>query len=161
MPRPAQFDPALVRSRAPAPAAKRRKPELQGATRVLRNRRIRLYRAIERTQETVAKIEAELRERGVVLHGPSRRPGHLLPFRHNELPRLALSILRATGQPMARPGDRHCRDTGKGLDPLDRALADVTVKRMRDVLLLHKRKGIVRLVRFQRARSARWALVEE
>jgi hypothetical protein len=48
---------------------------------------------------------------------------------------------------------------GKGLDPLDRALADATVKRMRDVLLL-KRKGITRLVGLRRARSARWALVE-
>ena len=49
---------------------------------------------------------------------------------------------------------------GKGLDPLDRALADATVKRMRDALLLHKRKGIVRLVGLQRARSAKWALTE-
>jgi hypothetical protein len=48
--------------------------------------------------------------------------------------------------------------TGKGLDPLDRALADVTVKRMRDVLLLLKRKGVTRLVGMQRARSARRAL---
>jgi hypothetical protein len=32
---------------------------------------------------------------------------------------------------------------------------------MRDVLLLLKRKGIVRLVGLQRARSARWALVAE
>jgi hypothetical protein len=36
--------------------------------------------------------------------------------------------------------------TGNGLDPLDRALADATVKRMRDVLLLLKRKGGVRPV---------------
>jgi hypothetical protein len=34
---------------------------------------------------------------------------------------------------------------GKGLDPADRALADLTAKRMRFVLLLHKRKGIIRL----------------
>jgi hypothetical protein len=50
--------------------------------------------------------------------------------------------------------------TMKGLDPLDRALADATVKRMRFVLLLHKRKGIVRLVGLQRARRAKWALVD-
>jgi hypothetical protein len=48
----------------------------------------------------------------------------------------------------------------KGLDPLHRALTDATVKRARDVLLLLKRKGIVRLVALQRARPARWALVE-
>ncbi len=48
----------------------------------------------------------------------------------------------------------------KGLDPLDRSLADATVKRSRDVLLLSKRKGVVRLVGLQRARSSRWALVE-
>jgi hypothetical protein len=41
------------------------------------------------------------------------------------------------------------------VDPLDRALADATVKRMRDVLLLLKRKGVTRLVGLQRARSAR------
>jgi hypothetical protein len=51
--------------------------------------------------------------------------------------------------------------TTKGLDPMDRALADATVKRLRFVLLLHKRKGIVRLVGLRRARSARWALVKE
>jgi hypothetical protein len=49
---------------------------------------------------------------------------------------------------------------GKDLDPLDRALADTTVKRMRDVLALHRRKGIVRLVGLQRARSAKWGLME-
>jgi hypothetical protein len=43
---------------------------------------------------------------------------------------------------------------------MDRALADATVKRMRFVLLLHKRKGIARLVGLQWARSARWALAE-
>jgi hypothetical protein len=48
----------------------------------------------------------------------------------------------------------------EGLDPMDRALADAVVKRMRFVLLLHKRKGIVRLVGLQRARSARWGLIE-
>jgi hypothetical protein len=48
----------------------------------------------------------------------------------------------------------------KGLDPLDRDLTDATVKRARDVLLLLKRKGVVRLVGLRRARSARWALVE-
>jgi hypothetical protein len=35
--------------------------------------------------------------------------------------------------------------TAKGLDPLDLALADATVKRARDVLLL-KRKGVTWLV---------------
>jgi hypothetical protein len=39
------------------------------------------------------------------------------------------------------------------------AIADATVKRARDALLLHKRKGIVRLVGLQHARSARWAQV--
>jgi hypothetical protein len=161
MPKPAQFDLALTRSRAPIAAPKRPDPGLQGATRVLRSRRLRLYRLVERTQGTIAEIEAELRQRGVTLRGPPRRHGHPLPFRHNELPRLALSVLRARGEAM------HVREitaailTGKGLDPLDRALADATVKRMRFVLLLHKRKGIVRLVGLQRARSAKWALVEE
>jgi len=46
--------------------------------------------------------------------------------------------------------------TGKGFDPLDRDPADATVKRMRDVLLLLKRKGVTRLVGLRRARSARW-----
>jgi hypothetical protein len=48
----------------------------------------------------------------------------------------------------------------KSLDPLDHALAEATVKRTRDVLLLCRRKGIVRLVGLQRTRSARWALLE-
>ena len=51
--------------------------------------------------------------------------------------------------------------TMKGLDPMERPLADTTVNRLRFVLLLRKRKGIVRLVGLQRARSARWALTEQ
>jgi hypothetical protein len=115
---------------------------------------------IECTQTTIAEIEDELRCRGVLLHGPPKRHGHPLLFRHNELPRLALNVLRVNGQAM------HVREitaailTAKGLDLMDRALADATVKRMRFVLLLHRRKGIVRLVGLQRARSAKWALVE-
>jgi hypothetical protein len=50
--------------------------------------------------------------------------------------------------------------TAKDLDLLDRILVDATVKRARDCLLLLKRKGIVRLVGLQRARSARWTLAE-
>src|ERR1019366_2006054 len=120
MPKPAQFDLALIRSRAPPSAPKRLDPSLQGATRVLRNRRLRLYRLVERTQATIAEIEAELRRRGAVITGPPRRHTHPLPFRHNELPRLALNILRARGEAM------HVREitatvlTGKRLDPLDR-----------------------------------------
>jgi hypothetical protein len=160
MPKPAQFDLALVRPRSPAPVPMRRKPELQGATRVLRNRRIRLHRLIERTQATIAEIEDELRSRGVAILSPPKRHGLPLPFRHNELPRLALNVLRANGQAM------HVREiaaailVAKGLDPMDRALADATVKRLRFVLLLHKRTGIVRLLGLQRARSARWALTD-
>jgi hypothetical protein len=124
----------------------KRQHDMQGPTRTLRNRRIRLYRLIERTQATIAEIEDELRSRGVTILGPPKRHGHPLPFRHNELPRLALNVLRANGQAM------HVREiaaavlTGKRLDPMDRALADATVKRMRFVLLQRKRKGIVRLI---------------
>ena len=135
-------------------------PHADSPTKVLRNRRLRLYHLIERTQGTIAEIEAELGRRGAKLPGPPRHRGKSLPFRHNELPRLCLNTLRMHGAPM------HVREitatvlTGKDLDPLDRALADATVKRMRDVLLLLKRKGIVRLVGLQRARSAQWALME-
>jgi len=48
----------------------------------------------------------------------------------------------------------------KGLDTMDRALTDATVKRMRFAQLLRKREGIVRLLGLQRARSARWAQVK-
>ncbi len=160
MPRPAQFDLALTRPRPAATSPRRRNPDLQGNNRVLRNRRLRLYRLIERTQGIIAEIKAELYRRGAVLTGPPRRRGKPLPFRHTELPRLALNVLRATGRAM------HVREitalvlTGKGLDPLDRALSDATVKRARDVLVLLKRKGITRLVGLQQARSARWALAE-
>jgi hypothetical protein len=123
-------------------------------------RRLRLYRAIERIQATIAEIEAEFTSRGAKLTGPPRHRGKPLPFKHNELPRLCLNALRVAGRPM------HVREitamvlTSKGLDPLDRALADATVKRMGDVLLLLKRKGVTRLVGLQRARSARWAIVD-
>jgi len=109
-------------------------------------RRLRLYRQIERTEDTIVEIEAELTRRGAKLTGPPRHRGKPLPFRHNELPRLCLNALRRAGQPM------HVREiaaavlTGEALDPLGRTLADDTVKRARDVLLLLKRKGVTRLV---------------
>ena len=69
------------------------------------------------------------------------------------------------GLPLFKPGDPATVAsgrslTGNGLAPLDCALADATVKRTRDCLLPHKRKGVVRLVGLQRASSARWAVVE-
>jgi hypothetical protein len=157
-----QFDLALIRPRpAPTPRKLPAFPHAASPTKVLRMRRLRLYRLIERTEGTIAEIEAELTRRGVRLTGPPRHRGKPLPFRHNELPRLCLNVLRRGERPM------HVREitalvlTSKGLDPLDRALADATVKRMRDVLLLLKRKGVVALVGLQRARSARWALAAE
>jgi hypothetical protein len=161
MPKATQFDLALTRPRpTPAPRKLTASPLASGTTKALRNRRLRLYRLIERTKGIIAEIEAELSRRGAKLVGPPRHRGKPLPFRHNELPRLCLNALRTTGCPT------HVREiaasvlAAKGLDPLDRHLADATVKRARDVLLLHKRKGIVRLVGLQRARTARWALVE-
>jgi hypothetical protein len=135
-------------------------PNARSPTKVLRNRRLRLYRLIERTQATIAEIEAELISRSVKLAGAPRHRAKPLPFRHNELPKLCPNVLRS------KDGSMHVREiaatvlTGKSLDPLDRALADATVKRMRDVLLLLNRKGVTRLVGLQRARSARWALAE-
>lgn len=161
MPKATQFDLALTRARpTPTPRKLPASPLATARTAVLRNRRHRLCRAIEQAQATIAEIGAELTRRGVKLTGPPRRRGPGLPFRHNELPRLCLNALRSAGRPT------HVREitalvlAGKGLDPLDRALADATVKRMRDVLALHRRKAVVRLVRLQRARSARWALTE-
>jgi hypothetical protein len=43
----------------------------------------------------------------------------------------------------------------KGLDPLDAPPADAKVKRAREALLLHKRKGIVQLVGAAHAKRAR------
>jgi hypothetical protein len=150
-------DPAEARTwaaQAP-PIASCHQPE-----QVLRNRRHRLYGVAERTQAIIAEIQAELSRREPKLTGPPQRRGKPLPFNHNELPRLCLNVLQGAGQPM------HVREitavvlTGKNLDPLDRALVDATVKQMRDVLLLLKRKRVPRPVGLQRARSARWALVE-
>jgi len=80
---------------------------------------------------------------------PERGGGKPLPFRHNELPRLCLNALRRADQPMHVRGITAMVLTGKGLDPLDRALADATLKRMGDALLLLKRKGVTRLVGLQ------------
>jgi hypothetical protein len=160
--RATQFDLALIRPRAePAPRKLPASPHATSPSKVLRMRRLRLYRLVERTQATIAEIEAELTHRGAKLTGPPLHPGKPLPFKHNELPRLCLNALRIAEEPM------HGREitatvlTGKGLDALDRALADAVVKRMRDVLALLRRKGVTRLVGLQRARSARWALREE
>lgn len=161
MPKTSQFDLALVRPR-PEPVPRRLPPSplATSATKVLRVRRHRLYRLIERTRSIITEIESELQARGVPMTGPPRRRTKPLPFRHNELPRLCLNALRAAERPM------HIREIAAvvlrahGLDPLDRALADTTVKLAREVLRQQRRKGFVRLVGLQRARSARWTLTE-
>src|SRR5580704_15011348 len=125
MPKATQFDLALIWPR-PKPASRRLLPSSHATrpTKVLRMRRRRLYRLIERTQGTIAEIEAELTRRGTKVTEPPRHRGKPLPFRHNELPRLCLNALRSAGHPM------HIREvaalvlTAKGLDPLDRILAD-------------------------------------
>ena len=161
MPKATQFDLALTRPRpTPAPRKLPPSPLATSATKVLRVRRHRLYGLVERTQGIIAEIEAELTRRGAKLTGPPRHRGHPSPFRHNELPRLCLNVLRRLGVPT------HVREivatilTAKGLDPLDRTLADATAKLAREALRQHKRRECVRLVGLQPARSARWPLVE-
>jgi hypothetical protein len=47
----------------------------------------------------------------------------------------------------------------EGLDPLGRALADVTTKRTRGILLLAKQRGIVWMVEAVHAKSTKWTLI--
>jgi hypothetical protein len=94
-----QFDLALTRPRPATKPVKAPPRSLHAAGHVLAKRRHRLYRLIERTQATIAEIEAELRSRGAVINGPPRHYERTLPFKHNELPRLCLNILRVTGRP--------------------------------------------------------------
>jgi hypothetical protein len=99
MPKATQFDLALTRSR-PAPKSVKPPPRsIQAAGAVLAKRRYRLYHLVERTQATIAEIEAELRSRGAVINGPPRHYERTLPFKHNELPRLCLNILRVNQRP--------------------------------------------------------------
>jgi hypothetical protein len=123
MSRQTQFDLALVR---PRPAPKIRNPPTSplaaSPAKVLRMRRLRLYRLIERTQSTIAQIESELTRHGAKLTGPPRHREKPLPFRHNELPRLCLNASRLHGRAMHVREITAAVPTGKGLDPLDRAL---------------------------------------
>jgi len=101
MPKATQFDLALTRPRAaPTPRKLPASPLASGPAKFLHNRRLRLHRLMERTQGTIAEIEAELRRRGVAVAGPPRHHGKAVPLRHNELPRLCLNALRAAGRPM-------------------------------------------------------------
>ena len=88
----------------PHPRIARCREPLPRRFQLLRSRRIRLHRFIERTQETIADIEAELRRRGV---DPGKLPKARLrtsPFRHSELPRLCIGALQDAGRPL------HIRD---------------------------------------------------
>jgi hypothetical protein len=49
----------------------------------------------------------------------------------------------------------------KGLDALDRALADATVHRARDCMLHMRQKGVVTMVGALHSKGARWVLVDE
>ena len=160
MPKPTQFDLALTRPRSAPKPVKPPARSIQAAGAVLAKRRHRLYRLIERTQATIAEIEAELRSRGAVINGPPRHYERTLPFKHNELPRLCLNILRVNQRPthIREIVARVLRD--KGLDPLDKALADVTVHRARDCMLHMRRKGVVVMVGALHSKSAKWTLVD-
>jgi hypothetical protein len=76
------FDLALIRPR-PEPAPRRLPPSPLAtcATKVLRMRRLRLYRLIKRTEGTIGEIETELYRRGVKLTDPPRHRGNP-PFTH-------------------------------------------------------------------------------
>src|ERR1700720_3534317 len=80
----------------PPRIARRREP-LPKTIQLLRSRPPRLHRFIERTQETIAEIEAELRRRGV---DPGRPPKPRLRtslFQRGERPRLCITVMRNTG----------------------------------------------------------------
>jgi hypothetical protein len=89
-----QIFPALDR---PHPRIARRREPLLKTIQLLRSRRARLHRFIERTQETIAEIEAKLRRRGV---DPGRPPKPRLRtslYRRGERPRLCITVMRNTG----------------------------------------------------------------
>jgi hypothetical protein len=161
MARPAQYDLALTRPReTPEPRRQPPSPLPTSSTPVLRTRRYRLYRLVERTQATIADIDAELSRRGIDVSQPPPHRKKPLPNRHNELSRFCFNTLRTTGRAM------HVREiaalavAAKGLDSLDRVAADDAVKRVRNALALYRRKGLIRLIGAGRATSVRWALVE-
>jgi hypothetical protein len=161
MPKATQFDLALIWPRPePSPCRLPASPHATSPSKVLRNRRLRLYRLIERTEGVIGEIETELYRRGASLTGPLRRPGQASAVQTQRTAAPLPERAARRWAPYARPGDHATVLTGKGMDPLDRALADATVKRMREVLALLRRKGGARLVGLQSARSARWALVE-
>jgi hypothetical protein len=161
MSRPLQSELALARPR-PEPTPRKQPPSPLGtsSTPVLRTRRYRLYRLVERTQATIAEIEAELSRRGISVDGAPPHRKKPLPYRHNELPRFCFNTLRSAGHAM------HVREiaalavAAKGLDPMDRAIADDAVRRVRNALALYRRKGLIRLIGAGRANSVRWALVD-
>ena len=84
----------------PHPRIARHREPLPKTIQLLRSRRARLHRFIERIQETIAEIEAELRRRGVDPGKPPRARPRKSPFRHCELPRLCIGALRAAGRPL-------------------------------------------------------------
>jgi hypothetical protein len=85
------------------PIARCREP-LSRRIQLLRSRRIRLHRFIERTQETIADIEAELRRRGVDPGKPPKARLRTSPFRLSAFSRLCIGALREAGHPL------HIRD---------------------------------------------------
>ena len=63
--------------------------------------------------------------------GPPCHNQRSLPFRHNEIPRLCLNVLRALGMPCTSGRLPAAILAAKGLDPADAALAGVVVQRVR------------------------------
>jgi hypothetical protein len=160
IPRPAQFDLALTRPRPAAKPINAAARSLQAAGHVLATRGWRLCRLIERIQATIANIEVELRSRGAFINGPPQRYQRTLPFRPNELPRPCLNILRANGRPthVREIIARVLRD--KGLNLLDRALADAAVHPARDCLLRLWQEGVMRLIGALHSKGSRVELVD-
>jgi hypothetical protein len=143
----------------PHPRIARRGEPLPKTIQLLRSRRARLHRFLERTQEAIAAIEAELRRRGADPGKPPKIRPLTSPFSHGELPRICIGALRAAGHPL------QIRDLAaavlaiKRLTP-DWKLTGATIKRARETLRLLRVKGIVRIVGGPVLRRRWWALVE-
>ena len=117
---------------------------------VLRSKRARIHRALERLEplvagyrEKLARIEAEIQAIAPELNLPSRRYKPNPNFARGELPRIAVDILRTAPGPLAVRDIAVKAQARKGITLPDRRTMKLTRLRLQQTFSVWAKRGIV------------------
>lgn len=131
----------------------------RSTTRLLQLRHFRLTRTIERFQDKLAIVNAELIARGVGLPNHAVHARRIIPgLRHGEISGLCIAILREAGRPLKLREIVTAVAARKGYDCSDAAFIARVTKRTRGAMEKFNRQRVTRLTAPPTSKRVRWEL---